>query len=278
MGMLAQLVAVGPPVDPVDPRRDRPALAVDDLEVIRREPDDLAVLQEGDARRVRRDGRRVAREQVLPVAQSDHERAAEPRADDLIRPARAHDGEPVGPFEHRQRALDGGEEIARAGQFAGDQMRHDLRVGLAPERDAIGLERAPEPGVVLDDAVVHHGDGRRPLAADVGMGVRVRGGTMRRPAGVADPARPARGSEPSASSSAATRPARLRRAIFAPSIVARPALSYPRYSSRRSPASRIGLASWPPVYPTMPHIRGPPVGSAIADRPSARLSFKDGPQ
>ena len=50
----AQLDGVGLPVEPVDPRGDRPALAVADLEVVGREPDDLAVLQVDDPRGVRR--------------------------------------------------------------------------------------------------------------------------------------------------------------------------------------------------------------------------------
>src|SRR4051812_20975776 len=50
-----------------------------------------------------------------------------------------------------------------------------------------------------------------------------------------------------------TRPARLRRCSRSPVRVASPALSYPRYSSRLSPSTRIGSASRGPTYPTMPH-------------------------
>ena len=112
VGVLAQFVAVGPPVDPVDPRRDRPALAVDDLEVIGCQADDLAVLQERDPRRVRRDGRRVAGEQMFAVAEADDQRTAQPRADDFPGPARADDGQSVGPLEPRQDLLDGREQVA----------------------------------------------------------------------------------------------------------------------------------------------------------------------
>ena len=83
VGVAAQLDRVGLPVDPIDPRRDRPVLEVADLEVARRQPDDLAVLQEGDPCRVGRDGHRVAGQQVLALAEPDDQRAAEPRADDL---------------------------------------------------------------------------------------------------------------------------------------------------------------------------------------------------
>ena len=45
VSVAAQLDRVGLPVDPVDPGRDRPALAMADLEVAGREPDHLAILQ-----------------------------------------------------------------------------------------------------------------------------------------------------------------------------------------------------------------------------------------
>src|SRR3954470_3339589 len=51
-----------------------------------------------------------------------------------------------------------------------------------------------------------------------------------------------------------TRPARLRRCSRSPVRVASPALSYPRYSRRLSPSTRIGSASRGPTYPTMPHM------------------------
>ena len=51
-----------------------------------------------------------------------------------------------------------------------------------------------------------------------------------------------------------TRPARFRTTSRSPSIVASPALSYPRYSRRRKPETRIDEASCSPVYPTIPHI------------------------
>jgi hypothetical protein len=43
----------------------------------------------------------------------------------------------------------------------------------------------------------------------------------------------------------------------APPSTAMPAESYPRYSSRVSPSTRIGAAFWLPTYPTIPHMRAP---------------------
>ena len=65
-------------------------------------------------------------------------------------------------------------------------MREDLRVGLAGEAVAAGLELRAELGEVLDDAVVDHRDAA--VAAGVGMRVGRRGAAVRRPARVADAA------------------------------------------------------------------------------------------
>ena len=111
VGVAAQLDRVGLPVDPVDPRRDRPVLAVADLEVVGREPDDLAVLQVGHPGRVGRDRHRVAGQQVLVVAHADDQRAAEPRADDLAGMPVADDGQAVRPLEPGQDPLHGLERV-----------------------------------------------------------------------------------------------------------------------------------------------------------------------
>ena len=111
----AQLDRVGLPVDPVDPRRDRPVLEVADLEVVGRQPDDLAVLEVGDPGRVRRDRHRVAGQQVLALAEPDDQRAAEPGADDLAGTPRADHRQAVRPLQPRQGALHGLEQVvARA--------------------------------------------------------------------------------------------------------------------------------------------------------------------
>ena len=63
-------------------------------------------------------------------------------------------------------------------------------------------------------------------------------------------------SDPSTCSSASSFPAFRTTWTSPPSSTATPAESYPRYSSRRSPSSRIGSACWFPAYPTIPHMPG----------------------
>ena len=65
-----------------------------------------------------------------------------------------------------------------------------VSVSVAKTR-AIGLELGPQRAIVLDDAVVHHGDPARLVRMRVALGRRA----VRRPAGMAD-ARHGRGSDP----------------------------------------------------------------------------------
>ena len=95
----AQLDRVRLPVDAIDPRRDRPMLDMADLEITRRQPNHLAILQISHPRRVRRDRHRVARKQVLAFTQAHDQRAAKPCADDDPRLLFAHHREPISPLQ-----------------------------------------------------------------------------------------------------------------------------------------------------------------------------------
>ncbi len=53
------------------------------------------------------DGRGIAGEEMLVVADPDDHRAPEPRADDLVWRVPADDGQAVGSFEHREDPEDG---------------------------------------------------------------------------------------------------------------------------------------------------------------------------
>ncbi len=66
---------------------------------------------------------------------------------------------------------------------------------------------------------------------------------------------PVTGSSATTFASSAIRPAFLRRCSSPPAPVTMPELSYPRYSSRFSPSSRMGAASRWPVKPMIPHMR-----------------------
>ena len=66
----------------------------------------------------------VAGQQVLAVAQADHERAAEPGADETWPGRRGtDDAQAVGPFQPGKGPLQGGEQVVAVAQLAGNQVR-----------------------------------------------------------------------------------------------------------------------------------------------------------
>ncbi len=164
-------------------------LEVVHLEVVGRQADDLAVLQEGDPGGVRRDGDRVARQQVFLLAQADDERAAEPCADHLAGPLGADHADPVGALQPRQGTLHGREQIVGRLQLAHDQVGDDLGVGLAGEDESLRFEVAAEGRVVLDHPVVDDRHADRPgTPSQMRVGIPLGGRPVCRPSRVADPA------------------------------------------------------------------------------------------
>ena len=164
VSVTAQLDRVGLPVDPVDPRRDRPALAMTDLEVAGREPDHLAILQVSHTSRMRGDRDGIAGQHVLIIAHAHHQRASQPGADDLVRIPRAERSDPVRSLEAAQHSGNGLERLLLALELEGDQVGDDLGIGLALEDESLALELASQRHMVFDHSVVHDGHGGAALA------------------------------------------------------------------------------------------------------------------
>ena len=143
------------------------------------------------------DGRNVAGEEVLALAEADDQRRAAARAEQVAGQILVHQGDGVGAV-HLARGTRQWPGRPAPGwrcrfgralvEVIADEVGQHLGVGLREETVALALEAVPEGGVVLDDAVVDQGD----LAGlvQVGMGVDVAGQAMRGPAGVADAERP----------------------------------------------------------------------------------------
>ncbi len=128
------------------------------------------------------ESRRIAGQEALAVADADHERTAEPGADQNAGIARTDHRQAVGALQKRQHGGDRSGQIVF--EILGDEMGDDLGIRVAAEDRPFVLQLSFEGGVVLDDAVVDEDDGA--VAADVGVGIAVVRGTMRRPARVAD--------------------------------------------------------------------------------------------
>ena len=77
---------------------------------------------------------------MLALAEAEHQRAAQPGADDQVGDARADDGQAVGALEQRQHLAHRLDQVAV--EMAGDELGDDLGVGVAVEDDALGLRAA----------------------------------------------------------------------------------------------------------------------------------------
>ena len=140
-------------------------------------------------------GHGVGRQEALAAvgaAHAHHQGRAVARTDDALRLVAVEGGDGVGAGQALRGGLDSGKQVAVIEVV--DQVGDDLGVGLAQEDVALGLQLAAQLFVVLDDAVVHHGQATGLGGGGVGTGavgeVRVgvvhRGRAVRGPAGVGD--------------------------------------------------------------------------------------------
>ncbi len=163
---------------------------------VRKEECHLAILEEHDAPRVRREHLRIARQEDLAVPETDHERRAVPRGDQRAGLVEERDGDSPRTANVRERGSDRRDRVAlRVGAEPVDapvgqrnQVDEHLRVRLRSELDARLQEPRLERPHVLDDAIVHERDAIRSI--EVRMRVRLRHTAVRRPSGVRDPAPP----------------------------------------------------------------------------------------
>jgi hypothetical protein len=206
--LLLHVVAIGSELRGAGPGGDALDLAVDAREAVgpvdpvldpvapELQVGDVAFLEVHDALGHAGERHRIRREERLAVADAEHQRRAEPRADDAVRLVAAEDGDRVGAVQLDDGALDRVEQVAFVVEV--DEVRDHLGVGLAREHVAARLKRRTERLVVLDDAVVHDGDaprarhGRVLARAVREMRMRVVHGrrAVRRPARMRDPGRP----------------------------------------------------------------------------------------
>ena len=144
--------------------------------------DPVALLEIGDAAGERGERQRVGAEEHLALAEADGERRPLPGAEQQAGVAGEDRGDGEGAMHPLQRGGEGFGRRQPVGQQAVEQADEGFRVGLGLEHRAAALQVGAQLGVVLDDAVVDHGD----AVGRVRMGVALGRRAMRRPAGVAD--------------------------------------------------------------------------------------------
>ena len=143
---------------------------------------DVSLVEDDDVLGVLQDGRHVAGEEALAVAEPDDERHVHPGADDPVGMVGVHDADGVRAAHLVERDAHGLDEVAAVLRL--DEVRQHLGIGLGGEPMSLGHESVLDLGVVLDDPVVDEGE----LAGAVGVrvGIRVVRPAVRRPARVAD--------------------------------------------------------------------------------------------
>ena len=159
------------------------AVAVEDAHALAANFRDVAFLEEDELTRHRQQRRDVRRDEVLVVADADHDRATGARQHDRLGRILRQHGERVRAFELRNRGAHRAEQVAELLLVIVNAMRDHFGVGLRSERVAELGELLAQLLVVLDDAVVNDRDA---VARDVRMRVALGGHAVRRPARVRD--------------------------------------------------------------------------------------------
>ena len=185
MVVAALLGGLQRPGDRGDDPFARRAVDAGDLDARGMEVDHVALLEEDHLVRVGEDGRDVAGQERLAVADPDDERHVHPGADEPVGLAPVHDRQGVGALDEAERGAGGLRDVAGVGLL--DEVGERLRVGLGGELVTALLEPVPELAEVLDDPVVDDRD--LAGAVDVGVGVQVVRPAVGRPAGVRQPDR-----------------------------------------------------------------------------------------
>ena len=167
---------------------DGVAVEVGDAHAGRRDRDDLVLTDRERVAGVLDEGRDIRSEEVLALAEPDHERRVAARADDESRVVLVHREQREGALEAADDGAERGFEVAAGGLvLAAEQDRGRLGVGLAAERVALGEQLGLDLGEVLDDAVVD--DGELVVVGEVRVRVGVGRAAVGRPARVADAGR-----------------------------------------------------------------------------------------
>ena len=160
------------------------AVEVGDLDAVTSDRHNLVLGELKGITGVLDEGGHIGAEEVLALAEADHERRVAACGNDPLRVIGVDGHECESPLQPATHLLHGGGEVAGLCDSSLQQVRGDLGVGLGDEISVIALQLLAEGGEVFDDPVVHHGHAA--LLAKVRVGIDVIGRAMGGPTGVAD--------------------------------------------------------------------------------------------
>ena len=175
------------PVDVVGPALGGRAVEAGDADALGGQRDDLVLVELERLAGVLDEGGDVGAEEVLALAEADHERAVAARGHHQAGGLAVDGHEGEGALEPAAHPLHGGGQVDPRDHLQLQQVRDDLGVGLGDQLVAVVLEARAQVVEVLDDAVVH--DRHPPGRAGGRVGVDVVGRTVGGPAGVPDAGR-----------------------------------------------------------------------------------------
>ena len=182
VAVVAFLDPVGLGDDALALARDRVAVDVADRGALAGQHRPVALLQIGDLLGEGGEREGVRAQIGLALAEADGQGRTVAGADEEIVVAGEDEAEGEGTAQARQ---GGGHGLHRAQalvHLGADELGHDLRVGLALEAHAAGLQLGLQLAEILDDAVMDDGQPRRGMGVGIGLVRPAMGG----PAGMAD--------------------------------------------------------------------------------------------
>jgi hypothetical protein len=165
-------------------RLDGGAVEVGDRDRVGGDHDDLVLPDGHGTVGVFHEGGHIGAEEVLALAQPDHERRVATGAHDDTRLVLMQGEQGESAVQARHHARECGRQAVSDLVLPAEHLRGHLGVGLAVEGEAVFEQLLLQRGEVLDDAVVDQGDPAG--VVEVRMGVAVGGAAVRRPAGVPD--------------------------------------------------------------------------------------------
>ena len=159
------------------------AFHVPDAHAVAADLGDVALLQVQETVGHLAQGQLVGGQEVFAQAETDHQRAAAARGKDAVRLAGGDHRQAVGAVQFLHGGLERGGQVAHLVQLVVQQVDDDLGVGIRSEQVAQALELLAQGLVILDDAVVYHGNF---VAGEMRVGVAFARCAMGGPAGVGD--------------------------------------------------------------------------------------------
>ncbi len=145
------------------------SLEIIDFDRVPGENRDVSIFQEVHIFGVFEQGGNVRGDEVLSLANPDHEGAVLARSDQNIRTILVDDSQGVSPSHPFQGFVYRPQKISPVVEI--DEMRNHFRVGLGFENDAVVLELILDFKVIFDDAVMDHRQGTGFIAVRVRVGI-----------------------------------------------------------------------------------------------------------